>query len=49
MGDRLLPPIRAADIVECVCVCGWNLTKSTKCEPLLTMPSHGVFVLTDYG
>ena len=30
-------------------VCRLNLTKSAKCEPLLTMPSHSAFVLRNYG
>ena len=27
---------------------GWNLTESAKFQTLLTMSSHGVFLLSDY-
>ena len=39
----------AAETVECVrkYIYGRNITKSAKLEPLLTMSSHSVFVLTD--
>ena len=49
--NYLLPPIKVAEIVECVCkyVCGRNLTKSANFESLLTRSSHDVFVLTDYA
>ena len=46
----LLPPIRAAEIVECVrkYMDGSSL-KSGKLEFLLTRSSHGVLALMEYG
>ena len=45
----LLPPVRAAEMVECVCRYVDGISKSAKFEFLLTKSSHGVFVLMDYG
>ena len=46
-----MPPIRTAGIVECACKYAEGILHNLQnvCEPLLTMPSHNVFVLTDYG
>ena len=49
LKNYLLPPIRAAEIVECVRKYMDGISKSAKLKFLLTRSSNGVFVLMDYG